>query len=134
MRLLKPRYSASKSVENALSDHFTGAEVEAIDRFGTVLDMANGSRILTEGDLGREAVVILSGSADVCRAAEVVAQVGAGDLVGERSILLSELRNASVVARSEMRVVVFSRLEFKSLLDACPSLATKMKMLLETRV
>lgn len=133
MRLLNRRHPVPDSIDEALSGRFTPAEIEAIDRAGTVVSLTAGNRILTEGDPGREAVVFLAGTADVIRGDEVVANVGPGDLVGERSIMLSELRNASVVATSDGRVAVFSRPEFKSMLEACPSLSAKTMTLIESR-
>jgi CRP-like cAMP-binding protein len=49
------------------------------------------------------------------REGEKIASVGAGDVVGEAGVLQKEMRNASVVATSPMRLIRLSNWEVKRL-------------------
>ncbi|MEM7324607.1 MAG: cyclic nucleotide-binding domain-containing protein, partial [Actinomycetota bacterium] len=84
------------SLVSRIGDKFTRSELETIDRFGTNLTIDAGDVFVSEGKIGREVILITSGTAVVARDGEEVATVGAGDFVGERSVLLGVRRNASL--------------------------------------
>ena len=71
-----------------------------------VATVAKGAALFGQGDRGELVYVIESGTFDVVRrepdgATVVVAQVGAGDHVGEMAPLFSLPRSASVIATSD---------------------------------
>jgi CRP-like cAMP-binding protein len=82
----------------------------------TPVTFAPGRTLCREGELGREAFVILSGTATVTRAGSTIAEVGAGDVVGEAALLGAGLRNATVTATSEVAALVMSVREFNTIL------------------
>jgi voltage-gated potassium channel len=53
-------------------------------------------------------------------------ELGAGDFVGEMALLTGEQRSARVQARTEVRLLAISRIEFDRLLDEEPSIAIPM--------
>lgn len=55
-----------------------------------------------------EFIVILSGQVDVFIDGHVVATLGAGDHIGERALLDGSPRNASVVAKTDVRAPLVS--------------------------
>ena len=75
-----------------------------------------GRVLCREGDLGREAFVILSGTATVTRAGATIAEVGPGDVVGEAALLGGGWRNATITATSELTALVMSVREFNTML------------------
>jgi CRP/FNR family transcriptional regulator, cyclic AMP receptor protein len=88
----------------------------------TPVTFDDGDVLCEEGHRGREAFIVVSGSAAVSRGDEVLATVGAGDLVGELALLGNGLRTASVTAIEPVRAYVMSAQEFNSLL-ALPGVA-----------
>ena len=57
--------------------------------------------------------VIESGEADVRRGDEVIASVGAGDVIGEMGLLVTGTRTASIVATTPMTLVAMFTREFR---------------------
>ena len=60
-------------------------------------------------------LAIETGTADVLQGDRTVASLGPGDIVGEMGVLERELRNASVVATSPMRLVRMTNWDVKRL-------------------
>jgi CRP/FNR family transcriptional regulator, cyclic AMP receptor protein len=69
------------------------------------LDISDGTHLVREGEFAYEFFVIEEGEAEVLRGGEHVASLGPGDFLGEMGIVTRAPRNASVVARSPMRVL-----------------------------
>ena len=65
-----------------------------------------GATIVTEGEDGNEFFVIIDGSARVSRAGRKIATLGPGSGFGELALLGNAPRNATVVADSDMELVV----------------------------
>ncbi len=131
--LLKNKPPVAARVEAALAGTYSRREIEAIDRLGTLVEVEAGSTLIVEGTTGVEALVIVEGSASVSQGAAIVANVGAGDLVGERALLTGAPRNATLIATTSMLVVAFTTREFTQLLDTVPSLDLAAKELVERR-
>ncbi len=117
----------------ALEGAYTADEMTQIDRFGTMLNLPEGTPLAVEGNTGREVFLIVSGDADVVRGGDTIATVGAGAVVGESAVLTNEPRNATLLATNDVEVVVFSRRDFNSLLAACPQLEVRMQELADAR-
>lgn len=109
----------------ALQRNFNVAELAELLSLSTAATITAGQPLATQDRLGREVVVIVSGTASVLRDGQQIAQVGPGDIIGEMSILTGELRNASVVANETISAYVLSAREFTSLLDREPALHNK---------
>ena len=122
------------TIKDTLSDEFSKHEMTILSRLGTIVTVDAGERFATEGAIGQEAVVVLSGTADVIRNDEVIATVGAGAILGELALLTGEPRNASLAAHDELTISVMSRREFNSLLDQCPRLALEIETLASARL
>lgn len=76
-----------------------------------------GHVLMWEGDRGAEAFVVLEGTAEVAVAGQVVAVVGLGQTVGEMALIDNRPRSATVVARSQLRVLVIGRRHLTALVD-----------------
>jgi CRP-like cAMP-binding protein len=87
-----------------------------LDSLMTPVRFATGNVLCHEGHVGREAFIIVSGSAVVSRGDETVAVVGPGALVGELALLGDGRRTASVTATESVEALVMSPLEFASVL------------------
>ena len=91
------------------------------DRLGDLLDVgtwstvAPGVEVVVQGDVGDAFYAIRSGHADVVRDGVVVVALGAGDYFGEAALLNGTPRNATVVARTPMRVFRLPRSGFDAI-------------------
>jgi CRP/FNR family transcriptional regulator, cyclic AMP receptor protein len=85
-----------------------------------------GKALVSEGETGHEFFVILDGSAKVTRQGRKIAALGPGDSFGELALLEKAPRNATVVADSDMELVVLGQREFAGLIDEVPGFARKL--------
>jgi CRP/FNR family cyclic AMP-dependent transcriptional regulator len=79
-------------------------------RLGSVadeVDVEEGKTPLQQGDFAHE-FMVLEGQAQVLRDSQPVAELGPGDFLGEAAALDRGQPNATVVARSPMRLVVMT--------------------------
>ena len=107
---------------------FTGLskkELGEIARLVTEVEIPPRDFLAYEGEVGREALVILSGKATVRRGGRKIAEIGQGDVVGEMSLITNLPRNASVRADTLMRALVMDTREFSSLIDFHPAVGVK---------
>ena len=88
--------------------------------------VAAGTTVVREGDNGDEFFVILEGTASLSRQGATIATLGPGSSFGELALLVNAPRNATVVADTDMELVVVDRREFTVLLDELPGFARKM--------
>lgn len=100
-------------------------ELEQIVRLTDELTVPGGQRIVTEGESGREAFVIVDGIAKVVIGDRAVADLGPGHHFGELALLDGGLRTASVDAVTDMTLLVIHRPAFMGLLDEQPGLARR---------
>lgn len=96
--------------------------------------VAEGKILCSEGEMGNQYFVILSGTAKVTRRGRRVATLGAGQGFGELSLLDKHPRNATVTAETPMEVVVLGQREFAGLVDDVPGFARKLLAALAGRV
>jgi len=100
-------------------------DLEKIHRAGDEVTVKAGHVLVDQGQTGREAFILLSGSATVKRNGKKVATLEPGRYFGELSLLTRYPRNATVTADSEMELLVLGQREFSGLLDEVPGMAHK---------
>ncbi len=93
-----------------------------------------GTVLVDQGDAGREAFVIIEGTASVKRNGRKVGTLGPGDAIGELSLLDHGPRTATVTAETPVTLLVLSAREFSGVLEEVPGLAHKMLAQLAGRV
>lgn len=86
-----------------------------------LVDIPAGRTVVRQGEFGREFCVLASGVANVVRDGRVIATLEGGDHFGEMS-LFEGRRVASVVAMTDLQVLVAHRTSFVALLDRHPSI------------
>lgn len=118
----------------ALFSSCSTKDLEKIAKAGDEVTLAAGTLVVDQGQTGREAYVILDGSATVKRNGKKVATLGSGSVVGELSLLDHGPRTASVVADTELEVLVISQRQFLAVIDAIPALAHKLLSTLAARI
>jgi CRP/FNR family transcriptional regulator, cyclic AMP receptor protein len=90
-------------------------DLRRIATFASEDSVAAGTTLMREGDYSNEMIAIESGTADVIQGASKVADLGPGDVFGEIGVLARELRNASIVASSPMRLIRLTTWDVKRL-------------------
>lgn len=91
------------------------AELRKIATFATEDSAPAGATLMREGDYSNDMVAIQSGTADVVQGGRSVGSLGPGDVFGEIGVLEHELRTASVVASSPMRLIRLTTWDVKRL-------------------
>ena len=107
---------------------FAGAdqkELAEIAKASTELDIDQGTVLTTQGEVGREAFVVIEGEAVVTVDGDEVARLGPGACIGEIALLDKGLRSATVTAATPMKVLVLDPREFKGLMLKIPAIAVK---------
>jgi CRP/FNR family cyclic AMP-dependent transcriptional regulator len=89
------------------------------------IDLRDGYVLMREGRPGREFIVLVEGTAKVTRNGKKLADLGAGDWVGEIALLTNVPRTATVTATSPIRVLVLTDRAFKRVVELMPSVALK---------
>lgn len=90
-------------------------ELKTIAPFAIEILVDKGKVLVREGEFSYEFMAIEEGEAEVSRDGEHVAGLGPGDFFGELGLLQKELRNATVTAKSEMRLVTLDKWDLKRL-------------------
>ncbi|MFN8051460.1 MAG: cyclic nucleotide-binding domain-containing protein [Acidimicrobiales bacterium] len=103
----------------------TNKELEQIARVTDEVSVDAGARIVSQGDVAREAFVVVEGTAAVVIGNDAVAQLGPGRHFGELALLDGGPRTANVEALTPMRLLVISRPAFLGLLDEHPGIARR---------
>jgi CRP-like cAMP-binding protein len=123
----------SDQLLQAAKGTYSRHELATIEQLGTTVRIEAGDTFVAEGALGREVLMILEGTAVVSRDGEEIAEVGAGDFVGEQAVLTNQPRNASLIATTPVVATVFTPQEFRGLLHACPRIDLRMQELMAQR-
>lgn len=111
----------------------SAAELKAVAAIADELHLGAGRKLTTEGAQGHEFVVLASGSADVYKHGDKVAELGPGDFVGEIALLTGRPRSATVVVTSPTLVLVIARHRFLELVDRLPGVRTRLEAVIPLR-
>jgi CRP/FNR family transcriptional regulator, cyclic AMP receptor protein len=101
------------------------SELARIAALTTELAAGPGQVLTKQGDIGREFFVIVEGTATASRKGKQLAKFGPGSFFGELALLDGGERTATVVADSQMRLLVLSQQEFANLYFLVPTVARK---------
>jgi CRP/FNR family transcriptional regulator, cyclic AMP receptor protein len=109
-------------------------ELGEIARFVTEVEISPRQYLAMEGEKGKEVLVILAGKATVRKKGRKVAELGAGDVVGEMSLLTNLPRNATVRTDTFVAALVMDPREFDAVMAAQPKVAVKILRTVATRL
>lgn len=104
----------------------TKRELGTVARHVELVDLADGTEIITKGGPGDALFVILEGEAVVQRDGEDVGRAGPGDHFGELALLDGEPRSATVRADGPITVAVLGVRMFRTLLREFPDIAEQL--------
>ena len=109
-------------------------ELQRLARASDEVKLPAGTTIIDQGQTGREAFVILDGTATVRRNGKKVAPLGPGAIVGELSLLDHGPRTATVTCDTDCTLLVLEARAFAAVIDEVPALAHKLMASLATRI
>lgn len=109
-------------------------DLEKIAKAGDEVSMPAGSLIVDQGQTGREAFVVLTGTVSVKRNGKKVATLGTGAVVGELSLLDHGPRTATVTCETDCTLLLLNQRHFVGVLDEIPALSHKLLASLAGRI
>ena len=115
---------------------FEGVSDEDLDKiapFVSEVSVSEGKHLVDEGDYAYEFMAIEEGEAEVVRGDQTLATLGPGDYFGEIGLLEADRRNATVIARSPMRLLTLDQWDMRRLEKAIPSAAEKIRETVRSR-
>ena len=117
-----------------LFESFSQKDLEKVAKAGDEVSMPAGSLIVDQGQMGREAFVVLDGSVTVKRNGKKVATLDAGSIVGELSLLDHGPRTATAICETDCTLLVLSQRTFLAVVDDVPALSHKLLASLASRI
>lgn len=108
--------------------------LRAIARAGQQRRVLRGWVITRQGDLGREVFLIVNGQARVERDGKLLARLRSPDCFGEMSLLDGKPRSASVIADSDVDLLVVPASEFHKLVLGVAGLSRRLLATLSERL
>ena len=118
-------------------DLFRGCSKKELEKVAKATDdivMTAGTMLIDQGQMGREAFVVMDGEVTVKRGGRKIATLGAGDVVGELSLLDHGPRTATVVCATDCTLLVIDQRRFLAVLDDVPSISHKLLASLAKRI
>lgn len=104
---------------------FAKADAKALDHLAAAADevtVAAGRKLITQGHRHNELYVLESGSAEVEVSGNKVADIPAGEFIGELAFFTNSAASASVATTSESTLLVIPYNRFDQILDDNPAL------------
>ena len=105
-------------------DRFAGlsdAEVQKIADTGTYVTVPENWALIGEGTSADKAYLLISGEVSVRREGQEVATLGPGEIFGEMGIVTHKLRTATVVSRTRLECLHFTRDQIEELESEIPA-------------
>jgi CRP-like cAMP-binding protein len=109
------------------------SELREVARLADEVDVSEGTRLIEEGTLAYEFFAIEEGTAEVTREDEVIAELEAGDIVGEMGVMARGRRNATVTARSPMTLVVMNGRDLRHIDREMPQVRDRLEAAINER-
>jgi CRP-like cAMP-binding protein len=115
---------------------FAGLSRRELKHLSSITDevvLARGTRLISEGAFSHEFLLITSGTAEVTRDGELLAELGPGDFAGETGAMRDARRNASVVATSDLTAIVMTDRDLRQIAAQMPSVAAQINAAITAR-
>ena len=124
---------ASRLKSIPLFEEVGDEELAQIAPFATEVSVEEGRELVREGDFSYEFMAIEEGEAEVTRGGDHVADLGPGDFFGEMGLLERTLRNATVTAKTPVRLVTLTGWDLKRVERSAPEAMERIRSVLEER-
>lgn len=108
-------------------------DLRALATYADEVTVSEGKHLVDEGGYAYDLFVIVDGTAQVIVGGDVVAELGAGDFFGEAGVLEKRQRNATVVAKTRMRLVTLTGWDLRRMRRQLGSVMEKLEQAIEQR-
>jgi CRP/FNR family cyclic AMP-dependent transcriptional regulator len=105
--------------------NLSNRHLNEIAKYADQLSVKTGKVLAEEGNIGWEFVFILEGKARVEKDGKIINRLASGDYFGEVSLIDREPRTATVIAETDMTLLIVNSKSFDHLLDTVPGLQKK---------
>jgi CRP-like cAMP-binding protein len=96
-------------------------EVKKIAKTGTYVTVPENWALMGEGTAADKAYLLISGEVSVRHGGEEVATLGPGEIFGEMGIVNHKLRTATVISKTRLECLHFTRDQIEKLENEIPS-------------
>jgi CRP/FNR family cyclic AMP-dependent transcriptional regulator len=104
-------------------DTLSPAEAKRVKAAGTPLTLPAGWSPIGERTPADKAYILTAGEVSVRRNGTEVAQLGAGQIIGEAAIVNRSLRSATIVALTPLEVIHYTSEQLETLVGEIPAFA-----------
>ncbi|HJP88676.1 MAG TPA: cyclic nucleotide-binding domain-containing protein [Candidatus Limnocylindrales bacterium] len=105
-----------------LFEGLSRGELAEIAKLMDEIDVAAGTVLMKQGDLGRQMFVVARGRVAVERNGAKINELGPGGAAGEMALIAEAPRNATVTAMEPSLLLVADHRGFHSLMDVSPTI------------
>ncbi|PYO57194.1 MAG: hypothetical protein DMD83_10485 [Candidatus Rokuibacteriota bacterium] len=109
-------------------------ELRRVAELSRIVEAPAGTVVTQIGEPGDSFFVLIDGTVTVRTPVGAGSQLKPGDFFGEMSLLDGEPRSATIVATTDLRLLIVDRLHFWRLLDETPDLIRRILTILSRRV
>ena len=102
-------------------------QLRSVGTWANERSVAEGETLVREGDFAYDLFFVSDGTAEVTRGGEHLADLGPGDVFGEIGVLTDAQRNATVTARSPMRLLILTHWDLDKLRKQIPELDQRVR-------
>lgn len=99
-----------------------------------VLEFAAGSVIAVEGQAGDHMYVVMQGEIEILIRNRAVATAMPGEIVGEMALINSNIRSATIKAKTDCRLALIDQTSFNALLRHVPDFSLYVMKVLADRL
>jgi len=125
MRLLGRSYKRDLLKSVPLFKDLSKRNLDEVAKYADEVRKKQGTVLAQQGSRGLEFIFIIEGEARVERDGKAINRLSANDFFGEISLIDQRPRMATVIADSDVRLLVVHARSFRQLLDTVPGLAYK---------
>ncbi|MAT05116.1 MAG: hypothetical protein CL424_08745 [Acidimicrobiaceae bacterium] len=129
--------------KHAYHDNLTGIplfsgldddELDLVAQAATELSFPAGRVLMREGDVAHEMFVVVSGTLEVTRKGQHVANIESGGFAGEIALLTHHHRTSTVTCATECTVLHIDGRVFSTVIEEAPGIAAKMIPVMASRM
>ncbi len=107
----------------SIFDSLSAADEARVRAAGTPLKLPQGWSPIGEKTPADKAYILTAGEVSVRRGGTEIAQLGAGQIIGEAAIVNRTLRTATIVALTPLEVIHFTSAQLEKLVAEIPAFA-----------
>jgi CRP/FNR family transcriptional regulator, cyclic AMP receptor protein len=117
-----------------LFEECSNKELQAIAKAGDEITMTAGTVIVDQGQMGREAFVLMEGQVTVRRNGRKITTLSTGAVIGELSLLDHGPRTATVTCDTDCELFVIDQRHFRGVIEHHPAIAMKLLAALASEI